>query len=164
MKNIRELYEALLDGKTLIHSSGHKTTLEESGLNNFREPEDWVIYTPKWEMKPAKWWISCSGCIHSGKVDFVSSDQKFGMKYHTKEAAEKAINQMRRANLLRYWVSTMQDLDEGTYFIYEEDGKYYKENDIYRSNIGIIYMTKETAEKISEALNNGELILSNTAT
>jgi hypothetical protein len=44
VKNIRELYQALLDGKTLIHSSGHKTTLEESGLSNFKRPADWEVY------------------------------------------------------------------------------------------------------------------------
>ena len=44
----------------------------------------------------------------------VTNVQRFGMKFHTRAAAEKARDQMRRAKLIRYLVSTMQDLDEGT--------------------------------------------------
>jgi hypothetical protein len=54
----------------------------------------------------------------------------------------------------------MQDLDEGTNFIWQNNaGKYHTISATDREVIGTIYMTKDTAGKICEALNSGELTL-----
>jgi hypothetical protein len=53
----------------------------------------------------------------------------------------------------------MQDLDEGKWFIYLNNCKYYVSCDDIREDIGKVYMTQETAEKICDALNSGELKL-----
>ena len=161
MKDIREVYQALLDGKTLIHRVGHQADLETSTMYEFSRPEDWEIYKPEWKMEPAGWWISQSGSINASKVDFISSDQKFGVKFHIKEQAKKARDQMKKANLLRYWVSTLQDLDEGNHFIECISNKYYYGTERYPGRISLdrIYMTKKTAEIICDALNSGGLKL-----
>jgi hypothetical protein len=160
MKDIKEIYQALLDGKTLRHERGYETTLETSGGHNFNNPEKWEIYEPKWEMKPAMWYICTKGDIGAG-ADEVTEVQKFGMKYHSKKQAEKARDQMRIANLLRYWVSTMQDLDEGTFYIVFDKAinKYFRMNDPNKYSIAEVYMTEDTAVRICEALNNKDIKL-----
>jgi hypothetical protein len=159
MKNIKEIYQALLAGKTLKHISGCKMNLETSANHNFSNPEDWKIYEYQWEMKPAKWLVDYEGDIEYTPIDIIAIAQKFGMKFHSENQAEKARDQMKQTNLLRYWVSTMQDLDEGTFYIYVKDNKYYEAIDDNRGVMGKIYMTEKTAIKICEALNNGELEL-----
>jgi hypothetical protein len=261
MKNIKEVYQALLDGKTLVCIAGDRITLDNSHLYSFSEPEKWKIYDKftelkrahsegaiiecstqgginwfaidpyegfsdsyeyrikgninikqwdkwkdlikawwdgteieifdtfsnkwidiyepswathceyrikpsQWEMKPAEWYISTYGEVveHSELLKQYTKKNKaqlFGMVYHTKEQAEKAKNQMKKANLLRYWVSTMQDLDEGRAYIFKcRNGKYdWFYSTLGRVSFGEIYMTEDTAEKICNALNKGELEL-----
>jgi hypothetical protein len=161
MKNIEEIYRALLDGKTLKHKNGFKTTLKTSANHSFEVVRDWQVYEPKWEMEPANYYITNYGEVDGSTIDMVTDTQEFGMKYHTKEQAEKARDQMKRANLLRYWVSTMQDLNEGVYTVFRNGytDKWEPGNANRRDEIGRIYMTRETAKKICDALNNGELEL-----
>jgi len=114
----------------------------------------------KWEMKPALWCIYRVGSIHPIGTNYVSLEQKFGMGFHTEEAAQKARAQMRRANLLRYWVSTMQSLDEGDWFIrYNGLTNKYEPYMDRGELIGVVKMTKKTVRKICDALNSGELKL-----
>jgi hypothetical protein len=117
------------------------------------------IKPTQWKMEPAEWIIGHNGQISKTDYAEITNTQRFGMKLHTKEQAEKARDQMRDANLLRYWVSTMQSLDEGTAFIYEEDGNYYYSLDNKRVDIGKVYMKEETAKRICDALEKGELVL-----
>jgi hypothetical protein len=160
MKSIREIYQALLDGKTLVYIAGDRITLDNSHLYSFSEPEKWEIYEPKWEMRPAGWGVSHIGKIYEAQKE-VTENQKFGVKFHSEKQAEKARDKMKRSNLLRYWVSTMQDLDEGNYRIiyYLETEKYEVRYDDYYQSFAEVYMTEITARKICNALNNGELTL-----
>jgi uncharacterized protein YmfQ (DUF2313 family) len=91
----------------------------------------------------------------------VTSPQKFGMKFHTREQAEKAKAQMKQSNLLRYWVSTLQELGDGNCkIVYSPETEQYEiECDDYYQSPSEVYMTINTAKKIRQALNNGELEL-----
>ena len=52
MKNIREIYQALLDGKTLIHKDTKKLVdINGSMLYMFNDLKAWEIYEPELEMK-----------------------------------------------------------------------------------------------------------------
>jgi hypothetical protein len=160
MKSITEVYQALLDGKTLIHKDTKELVdIRGSMLYMFNDLNVWEIYKPEWEMKPADWLIYNDGSLYPSSTKKITRPQEFGMKFHTKEAAEQARDQMRRSNLLRYWVSTMQSLDEGTHYLYEDEGGYYVSMDTEREDVGKIYMTEDTAQKIREALNSGKLEL-----
>jgi hypothetical protein len=161
MKDIKEIYQALIDGETLKHKNGRTTNLNTSECVDFSHPEDWEIYKPKWEMELANYYITNYGKVEDSMIDMITDAQKFGMKYHTREQAEKARDQMKRANLLRYWVSTMQNLDEGVYTVFKNGytDKWEPGNANRRDEIGRIYMTRETAKKICDALNSGELKL-----
>jgi hypothetical protein len=160
MKDIREIYQALLDGKKIRNTnSGRIYSIKDAPNLNFSILDQWEIYKSKWEMTPARWVIGNRGNIFEGFGE-VTEAQRFGMKYHTKEQAQTARDQLKRANLLRYWVSTMQDLDEGGYTIYKHPtvGGYQYCEDTY-TNIGAVTMKKEAAIKICDALNSGDLEL-----
>ena len=122
-----------------------------------------------WRMKPAKWIVDLDAKIYKGANDYITDAQEFGMKYHTKELAEKARDEMKEANLLRYWVSVIdpeweadwEDIGQEKYYIDFDIRE--KEYLIFTSNayktLGTVYMSEEAAIKIVEALNNGELVL-----
>jgi hypothetical protein len=160
MKTIAEIYQALLDGKTLKNKNGGTVDLETSGLLDFSHPEDWEICETKWRMQPAEWSVARNGDVIKAWGGVLTKSQKFGMQFHTEKQAEKAKKQMKRANLLRYWVSTMQDLDKGSCYIkYDADGDYIYIEDAKRDSLAEVYMKRSTAKKITAALNNGELKL-----
>jgi hypothetical protein len=119
------------------------------------------IKPPKWEMQPASLLITNSGYIVDVCTGHITEVQKFGMKFHTEEAAEEAQNQMRRANRLRYWVSTLQHLGEGDYFIaFSQSSSQYKVFCSHDSKSPAeVYMTSETAREICVGLNEGILEL-----
>ena len=173
MENQAKIYQALLDGKTIQNK---KTKLKlalnsHSNLNFndcFEHPEDWEIYN-EFKMEPAEWTITDQGKVRYD--EFVISDiQKFGMKYHTEELAEKARDEMREANLLRYWASVIDpewkadwnNYRQYRYYVYYDFrlNKYLKSwNDGFK-RLGLVYMSEKTAKKICDALNKGELELS----
>jgi hypothetical protein len=162
MENIKEIYQALLDGKTLRYKkSGRLTNIDNETRYAFDVPEDWEIYElSEWEMEPAKWLIDIDGTISYSDVGRVTNVQRFGNKYHSKVQAEEARDQTKRANLLRYWVSTLQDLTLGTYYLFKNsDGTWDATTTGQRNTLDTVYMTKETAIKICNAFNNGELKL-----
>jgi len=167
MENMKELCQALLDGKTLKNNLGIYLTLENSQAIYIDDPRQWNIHN-KWKMEPAKWWIMSTGEVSRGTTKEVTRAQEFGMKYHTKEAAEKARDEMREANLLRYWTSVIDpkweadwgNVNQDKWFIYKTKYKKYEYDYSWVSKgIGTVYMSEETARKICEKLNNGELKL-----
>jgi hypothetical protein len=168
MNNQREIYEALLGGKTLIHVDGIKVVLEDTFpiTWTFKHPQDWSIYKDTFEMKPASWVITNRGEVLNSDRD-VSTSQKFGMAFHTKEHVERAREEMREANLLRYWASVVDPTwradwdneEQEKWFIELYNNEYRTEDtDVFKA-IGTVYMSEETATKICEALNNGGLTL-----
>jgi hypothetical protein len=162
MKDLREIYQALIDGKTLINKQvGGKVTIETSCFSNFSYPDAWEIYeTQTWDEKETPFFIENDGTIYLSEPSKNKNRQKFGMAYCNKDQATKAKNQMKQANLLRFWVSTIQDLDKGTTYIYSTGlnrYSYYTEKE--RDSLAEIYMTEKTAEIICDALNNKKLIL-----
>ena len=126
--------------------------------------ENWVA------MKPATWYINNDGKTHSVHTKSIAVAQEFGMKYHTKEAAEMASNEMRKINRIRYY-AILLDAESGwvadwenpkqykTYILYNTKKNEYEMCNTLSSNSFIPYMSIETAEKIVENLNSGELVL-----
>ena len=168
MESQKEIYQALLDGKTLIHKNGRtKVSINEKISFAFADPQDWKIYD-EWEMEPADWVIINTGRVYFEYSDGISTPQKFGMKYHTEKLAEKARGEMKEANLLRYWASVIdpeweadwEDIEQEKWHIYFSNRKYIFDCAYSSKQIGLIYMSEEAAEKICKALNNGELKLS----
>ena len=54
MKNQKEIYQALLDGKTLIHrNTNNKVSINKRIDFSFYTPQDWEIYDNTFKMKPA---------------------------------------------------------------------------------------------------------------
>ena len=168
MEDIKEIYQALLDGKTLVNKKNTHLTLENSSVLCVGDPKQWNIYN-EWEMKPAEWSIRNTGLLIRDTTEEVTLTQKFGMKYHTRETANKAIKEMRKTNLLRYWASVI-DPDWKPDWRNESQKKWYIEHKIstntYYGNynytipmLGTVYMSKKAVIKICEALNKGELKL-----
>ena len=169
MKDIREIYQALLDGKTLVNNSGVYLTLENSATVYIEDPEQWSIYN-EWEMKPAEWWVRNDGLVgYDYDSELNEQVQKFGMKYHTEELAERARDEMKESNLLRYWASVI-DPDWKPDWKDRKQKKWYIEHEVpinayYRGYkyaipmLGTVYMSEEAATKICEALNSGELVI-----
>jgi len=161
MKDIKEIYENLLKGYKLVNKCGKTIDLEGSNCVDFSCPEDWRIFNPICKKEIANYIVYLDGNIGYYPVHKVTEEQLFGVRFHSKEQAEKASKQMRRANILRYWVSTLQDLDEGNYCITQQLNPnewvyllHHKRRDPDK-----VYMTLETAEKLCDALNSGELVL-----
>jgi hypothetical protein len=119
------------------------------------------IKPSQWEMKPAGWAIDSAGDINTVAIEHgVTPPQKFGMKFHTENQAHCARNQMRKSNVLRYWASTLQeDLYEGDYYIYLDDDSVFRIYYDKRAPIGTVTMKKNTAVKLCDALNDGDLKL-----
>jgi len=171
MKDMKELYQALIDGKTLINTCGSKLTLKNSSMVCVGDPEQWTVCN-EWAMKPAEWYILSSGEIMESPIEYISSPQRLGMKYHTKELAERARDEMREGNILRYWASVIDpewkpdwktDWDKPTqpkYYIFKnQDGEYKISRTFGNKLLGTVYMDKETADKICNGLNSRELQL-----
>jgi len=161
MKNNEEICRALLDGKEVIDVYGNIARINNFKNYSFDDPTEWKIYKQtQWKMEPAKWRITSSGNICVDNSDVVTRLQYFGTIFHTKKQAEEASRQMRRANLLRYWVSTMQSLILGTHYLFKNlDGTWDTATTGQRNTLDTVYMTEETAIKICDGLNSGELKL-----
>ena len=143
MKDKREICKALLDGKTIISKDD------------------------TFEMKPADWIMTNSGEIYNSTINDISESQLFGMKYHTKELAERARNKMKEANLLRYWASVVDptweadwdNTNQRKWFI-DYYANNYSANFCYTDKrIGTVYMSATAVNSICEALNSKELVL-----
>jgi len=168
MNNQREIYQALLDGEALVNNSGIYLTLENSTRICIEDPRQWRICN-EWEMHPAEWSIINTGEIGRCATKEITKAQKFGMKYHTREAAERARDEMKEANLLRYWVSVIDpdwkadwnnEAQEKSYISYDNTrNKYVINYNTYLKRISTVYMSEKAATKICEALNDGELTL-----
>ena len=53
MKSIKEIYQALVDGKTLIHKNTKMlVTIKDPILHVLNNPNTWEIYEPQWKIKP----------------------------------------------------------------------------------------------------------------
>jgi hypothetical protein len=156
----KDLIKAWWDGAEIEFKAYNGSWKETDSLYWWADVE-YRIKPSKWKMEPAKWQIISDGSIMTSYNSKVTIAQEFGIKFHSEEAAKKARDQMKRANLLRYLVSTMQDLDEGTMFIFKnsKNGKYYMDTMYGRDSLCEVYMTEKTAKKICKALNNGELKL-----
>jgi hypothetical protein len=128
---------------------------------SWKEERHFRIKPKRWEMIPANWLIKSDGFYELEYSGYVNDSQKFGMKYHSEETVQKVIDNMRKSNLLRYWVSTFQTIEEGNCYIYiNEDGNYdWDYEKIWRSSIAEIYMTEKTADEITKLLNKGEIRL-----
>jgi len=172
MNSQREIYQALLDGKTLINKrEGLSVKLEGNSqiICTFGYPEDWSIYDETWKMKPADWYVLNTSEIMKSPIKYISTSQKFGMMYHTEEHAKRARDEMRKANLLRYWASVIgpewkanwkNKNQEKWYIFYDnKNNRYILDYSAYLKTLGTVYMSKKTATRICEALNNGELTL-----
>jgi len=167
MKDLREIYQALADGKTLkCKGFDNKITIENAGEWNISRPEDWSIYD-MWEMQPAGWFISNFGEVMKSNNNDVTDAQLFGMKFFTKELAERARDEMKEANLIRYWASVIEpnwiadwgNAEQEKWFIdYNNVTSKYEVNwTIYRKTVGVTYMSKAAVNCICEALDSGKL-------
>jgi hypothetical protein len=67
MKNIREIYQALIDNKTLIHKYGCKVNIENLDFPNFSNPENWEIYDKFADLKKAYAEGAIIECSKDGK-------------------------------------------------------------------------------------------------
>jgi len=173
METQKEIYQALLDGKTLVNEvDGFTIKLRNDMLDaniSFSKPEEWSIYDDTFEMKPAEWGISNDGRVCLAYSNVINNIQEFGMKYHTEELAEKARDEMREANILRYWASVIDptwkadwdDTKQEKWFIEHgvSAGTYYTNYKYTLPILGTVYMSRKAAIKICEALNNKELSL-----
>jgi hypothetical protein len=160
MKNLKNVYKALLAGKKLIHTDGTVVDIGTCKGCTFYYPEDWKVHASTWEMKkPVKWYITSGGDVLKADAKRVTLSQHFGMRFKKEAQARKARNQMKRSNLLRYWVSTKQDLDEGIHFIKRKGEGYDYYSDGGRRSLAEVYMLESTAIAICDALNKGELKL-----
>ena len=173
-----DCWKAILDGKTLKRRKSEiKVKLNEDGFVRDEEgvkfgltiPDDWEVYDDTFEMKPAEWGISNDGRVCLAYSNVINNIQEFGMKYHTEELAEKARDEMREANILRYWASVIDptwkadwdDTKQEKWFIEHgvSAGTYYTNYKYTLPILGTVYMSRKAAIKICEALNNKELSL-----
>ena len=93
MKDIKEIYQALIDGETLVRKYGVKQDMVDISNTKkycFGDPEDWEIYESPWKMKIAQFVIDDDGSIYKGSTAKITRVQNFGMKFHSKEQAQKA--------------------------------------------------------------------------
>ena len=109
-----------------------------------------------------EWFISTSGNViaGTGKDDCLIKSFNY---WQTKEIAEKVYALQLRHRKMLSFVSQHQELDEGRCYIYKSGDTWdfsNIQNDIYYPDT--IMMTKETADKMLEAIENGSLILEET--
>jgi len=128
---------------------------------SWEEERYFRVKSKEWKMEPANWLIKSDGSYEVEYTGYVNDSQKFGMKYHSEVNVQKVVTNMRKSNLLRYWVSTLQYIEDGNCYIFiNEDGDYdWDYAEIWRPSIAEIYMTEKTVEEITKALNKGELTL-----
>ena len=79
-----------------------------------------------------------------------------GLYRHTREQAEASLERNRKANRLEMLVYDIQDEVGGDYYIYRKDDKWEYCSSSISFYPEVVYMDKDTAEKICEILNNEE--------
>lgn len=141
------------DGKWILGGKEHANDLmSESG----------------WEMKPAAWLVECDGDISLSKLGGVSDAQKFGIRYHTKEIAQREAKRMKEANMIAYWASVLEpeweadwEADEQPkyYIYYDVLGVFCTDFVVSNKTLGIPYSSEETMQKICDALNSDDIKL-----
>jgi hypothetical protein len=148
MKTIQltdEQYQALLNGESV--------TIEP--------PKPKV---EKWQPKGGSWCLTTYGYIVQGSDDYSEIDN-FGMRYPTKESAEKARDAMRVHNRLLAclsenddgWVADWEDERQEKCYLYFN----HYDNDwefawaIAHQQLGTVYMSQQNAEKLCNLLNEG---------
>jgi len=119
------------------------------------------------ELEGGDWYIDTLGVIDNASTTINS--RNFGAEFKTKELAEKALVDMRKTNRLRNLAMQIDPdfIDEFDYtkhnnqpylkscYIYNNSGEWKTGSNTNSRYYGTIVMSKSTAEKICQLLNDG---------
>jgi hypothetical protein len=135
--------------------------------------ESVTIETPKpkvekWQPKGGSWCLTTYGYIVQGSDDYSEIDN-FGMRYPTKESAEKARDAMRVHNRLLAWLSEnddgwvadWEDDKQVKWFVFynPRDGRWRSGGNSFTRGLGAVYMSRKNAEKLCKLLSEGGIDL-----
>jgi hypothetical protein len=136
----------------------------EEKLEEMRSELDKV---EKWEPEGGKYFILGDGGITETATIF--EYRVFGTERKTREAAEKARNEMRVFNrLLAYrdefapgYEPDMYDFNHHTWFVYynKHEMEFRAYNNYTNIDVGKVYMPEAVAKELVRKLNSGEVVL-----
>jgi hypothetical protein len=154
----KDAIKSFWDGGEIETKNGLYDTWTDIGNPNWYPHIEYKFKTSKCDMESAEWGISHTGTIYKTQKE-ATENPEVEMKSLSEDQAKIAKEQMKRTNRLRYWVSSIQHLGNGNYFIAFSP---YTNQYTPCCNNGFespseVYMTKDTAITICDSLNNGDL-------